>query len=126
MHTGTGSILVVDDEAYILDVTNEILTYLGYNVNSYNNGREAVEYFRVHHDEIDAVILDIVMPELGGYDCFKQLREIDPNVRVVVSSGYAMDEEAQRILDEGARSFVHKPFDVKSLSAALNKAVADT
>ena len=113
---GSEHILVVDDEDTILKMATEILGGLGYRVSACSNGTEALAIYREQHAEIDLVILDMVMPELGGRDTFVALREIRPDVKAILSSGYTIDGEAQAILDEGVQAFVQKPFRVAELS----------
>lgn len=116
---GSGSILIIDDEALISDMASEILTDLGYTVTTCSNGQEGVEHYRKHHNKIDLVILDIVMPKMGGYDCFMELKKINPDVRVIISSGYTINGGAKKIMDEGALGFVQKPFKISKLSVEI-------
>ncbi len=122
---GQGLVLVVDDEEPVRRVVRSMLTGLGYGVVTANNGQEAVETFRARRSEIDIVILDLTMPVLDGVTCFGELRRIDPQVRVIVSTGHAVDQAAQQLLDRGALGFVQKPFVKSDLSHALAKALAD-
>ncbi len=119
---GTGRILLADDEQLVRSVTTDILTELGYNVTEVTNGLECVECYKAHPGEFDLVILDIIMPQMGGYDCFMALKAFDPDVKVLVSSGFSMNNESIRILDQGARGFISKPFDIYGLSKAISEA----
>ncbi len=121
---GSGTILIVDDEQLVREMAADMLADIGYDVLSCADGLEAVEYYREHRDEIDLVVLDMIMPRLGGYECFARLREINPAVCVIVSSGYSVNDEAKRVLSAGAHSFVQKPFDLKALSTAIREALA--
>lgn len=121
---GTGRILLVDDEETIRAVVGRMLSVIGYEVVAVNDGRQAVDYYRVHGDEVDLVILDMTMPVMEGPACFRALRELDPQVRVVLSTGNALDGSAQELLDEGAVSFVQKPYAVAKLSEVVSKALA--
>lgn len=116
---GSGSILIIDDEVLISDMASEILTDLGYTVATCSNGQEGVEHYRKHHNKIDLVILDIVMPKMGGYDCFRELKKINPDVRVIISSGYSINGGAKKIMDKGASGFIQKPFKISNLSEAI-------
>ncbi len=109
-------ILVVDDEAIIRRALSQMLIKLGHRVLTCNDGQEAVDLYRTSWSEIDLVILDIVMPRLGGRDAFRILRTINPQARVLVVSGYSLEGEAQDILDEGALGFMQKPFRMADLS----------
>jgi PAS domain S-box-containing protein len=119
-----GNILLVDDEDIFRDMTVEMLEDLGYTPFTCNDGQEAVEFFQKNYNDIDLIILDLVMPRLGGADCFVELKKINPAVRVVVSSGYSRDGEAKQVLDNGALSFLQKPFNMKGLSQAITKALS--
>ena len=117
--TGRETILVVDDDESIADVTKEILTSLGYRVMTAGSGQEAVAIYMEKGKEIDLVILDMIMPGMGGGKTFIALREIDSGVKVILSSGYSADGEAQQILERGCNSFIQKPFRVAELSKKI-------
>jgi PAS domain S-box-containing protein len=121
--TGTGNILIVDDEEHIRDITSEMLTDLGYTTNLSVNGEEAVGFYKERHAKIDLVILDIIMPKMNGFVCFQELQKINPNVKIVIASGYAIDSQARKMMEMGALEFVQKPFDMKALSQAVKKAL---
>ena len=113
---GTETILLVDDEDMIWDVIIDMLQELGYSVVLAGNGREAVEIYRSNPGEIDLVLLDMVMPELDGHEAFFQLKQIDPNVRVLLSSGYVSEDDARDVLDAGAVGFLQKPYRMIDLA----------
>jgi len=121
---GTETILLVDDEDMIWDVIMDMLQELGYSVVLASNGREAVEIYRSNPGEIDLVLLDMVMPELDGHEAFFQLKEIDPDVCVLLSSGYVSEEDARDVLDAGAVSFLQKPYRMIDL-ARLVRGILD-
>jgi CheY-like chemotaxis protein len=100
-----------------------MLTQAGYRAVSCRDGAEAIEYYRGHHADVDLVVLDMVMPNVGGYECLLALKEINPRVRAVISSGYAINDEVQRAMDAGARAFVQKPFEVEALTRAVTGAL---
>ena len=118
---GIGKILVIDDEEFIREMASELLKDLGYSVSACNDGEEAVRWYTIHNREIDLVLLDIAMPKMGGYDCFTRLKAINPSVKAIVLSGYSIDGEAQRILDQGALAFIQKPFDLQGLTKAIGR-----
>jgi len=118
---GTETVLLVDDERMIVEVGAEILETLGYTVILANGGAEAVEHFRKYRDDIDAVILDMVMPDMGGGQTFDRLKAIDPDVKVLLSSGYSLNGHANEILERGCSGFIQKPFNVKQLSHKLRE-----
>jgi PAS domain S-box-containing protein len=123
---GSGRILVVDDEALVREMCMAILTDMGYSVTVCRDGRDAVSYYKIHSLEIDLVILDIIMPRIGGYECFKELKKINPQVKALITSGYALDGEAKTIITEGALGFLQKPFDIPFFSNAIKDALQKT
>ena len=118
---GTETLLVVDDEPTILKVTGDLLQTLGYRVFRATSGREAVELYRTHHDRIDLVILDMVMPVWGGGETFDELKRINPRIKAILSSGYSLNGEAKTILGRGVKAFIQKPFLVDQLSLAIRE-----
>jgi len=116
---GTGTILLVDDEQMVLDVTAQMIERLGYTVIQARNGREAIERFRENPDAVSLVILDMIMPEMGGGEVFDQLKRIDPRVKVLLASGYSMQGQAREIMNRGCIGFIQKPFTLQDLSIRL-------
>ena len=116
LNRGTGKILIVDDEEMVLEVGAEMLSRLGYETLTARSGTEAVTLFEQEKERIDMVILDLVMPGLGGGEAFDRLKRIDPEVKVLISSGYSVDGQAQALLDRGGSGFIQKPFDLQELS----------
>ena len=116
---GSETILLVDDEAMILSVGAELLKHLGYRVLTADSGKAALEKFAANAAAIDLVILDLIMPDVGGRETFERLRSISPNVRVLLSSGYSIDGEASEILDRGCNGFIQKPFNLQQLAQKL-------
>ena len=123
---GTGRILVVDDEDVVRQAAAVLLRHLGYEVTTAMDGAEALERFRTDPSAVDLVLLDLVMPRMGGRECFRALKAIDPDVRAVLTTGYGRNEAAQLALDEGILGFVQKPYVAahlgKAVAAALGKA----
>jgi PAS domain S-box-containing protein len=120
---GEGTILLVDDERNILEVTGDMLESLGYRVIGAGSGLEALERYREHQAEIALVILDMVMPGMSGGEVFDRLREIDPGVGVLLSSGYSMAGQARDIIERGCRGFLQKPYDMSRLSRKVAEAM---
>ena len=118
---GKGIILLVDDEKGVIEVCSEMLETLGYQVKAVSNGLEALEVLRTKDLEIDLVILDMVMPQMNGEETFEKIRTLDPDMRVLVSSGYSREAEIEKMMEKGCNEFILKPFDVASLSEKLNK-----
>ena len=113
---GSGTVLLVDDEDGVRIVAGRILQQLGYQVLSGESGLRALEIYRQERDRIDLVILDMLMPGMGGAETFQELKGIDPGVRVLLSSGYSQDGEAQQAMAAGARGFIQKPYRLAVLS----------
>ena len=122
---GTGVVLLVDDQPPVAEVGKEMLSILGYKVITAGNGREAVDIYRQNAKETDLVILDMIMPGLSGAQTFEELKEINPEVKVLLSSGYSLNGQAEAIMKKGCRGFLQKPFNIKELSATL-QAVLDS
>jgi PAS domain S-box-containing protein len=117
---GKGTILLVDDEKGVIEVCSEMLESLGYRVESVSNGLEALEVLRTRNIGIDLVILDMVMPRMNGEETFEKIRTLDPDMRVLVSSGYSREAEIEKMMKKGCNDFILKPFDVAALSEKLN------
>ncbi len=120
---GVGTILVVDDEEMILDVAEGILKSLGYTVLLASGGREAIEIYQQKGAGIELVVLDIIMPGMSGGETYDRLKEIDPEVKALLSSGYSMDGKAKEILNRGCNGFIQKPFNVRDLSIKLKEII---
>jgi PAS domain S-box-containing protein len=121
--SGSGTILLIDDEEMILDVGKALLEKLGYRVLAADGGRQGLEIYRRNPAEIDLVILDMIMPEMNGAETYERLKEMDPRVKVLFSSGYTMSSVAKDILKQGSHSFIQKPFDLKKLSHTVRQAL---
>ena len=113
---GTETVLIVDDEQMIIDVSKSMLAKMGYNLLTAGGGKEALEIYKAYKHKIDLVILDMIMPDMGGSETFDQLKVINPDVKVLLSSGYSVDGQATDILERGCSGFIQKPFNIKSLS----------
>jgi CheY-like chemotaxis protein len=118
---GNETILLVDDEKIVLESGGELLQKLGYKVVTAENGQQALDVFRQKKGLIDLVILDMIMPGMSGGKVFDQLRQIDPEIKVLLSSGYSIDGEAAEILDRGCNGFIQKPFRVEPFSLKLRE-----
>jgi CheY-like chemotaxis protein len=118
---GAGTILLVDDEDGVRMVAARMMEQLGYHVLLAPSGSRALDIYPREQDRIDLVILDMLMPGMGGVETFQKLKEVDPKVRVLLSSGYSLDGEAQQVMAAGARGFIQKPYRL----AALSRQVAE-
>ncbi len=121
--TGTESVLLVDDEEAVREVGEELLEAMGYRVLLARDGKEAIELYKKNRDDIDIVLLDIVMPRMGGGEVYDRMKEINPNIKVLLLSGYSIDGEAAEILERGCDGFIQKPFTMKELSGKLREIV---
>jgi PAS domain S-box-containing protein len=121
IRNGSGTILLVDDEKLVLDAGSKILDRLGYTVLEANGGAEAVDVYKDNQEKIDMVILDMIMPGMGGGEVYDRMRSLNPDVRVLLSSGYSIDGQATEILKRGCEDFIQKPFSVKKLSEKISK-----
>jgi PAS domain S-box-containing protein len=122
--TGSETILLVDDEKLIIDVGIEMLKRMGYRVITASDGKQAVEIYRQNRETIALVILDMIMPQISGGEIFDQLKEIDSDVKVLLSSGYSVDGQATEILNRGCDGFIQKPFRVDELSKRIRSILA--
>ena len=118
---GKETVLLVDDEEIVLDAGEMMLEKLGYDVLSTSSAEESLEIFAEKKDEIDLVILDLIMPTMNGGQIYDRLKEANPNVKVLLSSGYSINGQATEILERGCNSFIQKPFDIKQLSEKLHQ-----
>ena len=118
---GTGTILLVDDEEMVLDMGVQLLKRLGYTALEAKGGREAVEIYQKNKAKIDMVILDMIMPGMGGGEAYDRMKEINPGIKVLLSSGYSIDGQATEIVARGCDGFIQKPFNVKELSQEVRK-----
>jgi len=123
---GSGTILLIDDEQMILDVGFELLEELGYTVMSAMSGQEAIDIFQKDQEKIDLVIMDMIMPGMGGGETFDRLKEINPDVKVLLSSGYSINGQATKILRRGCDGFIQKPFNMNQLAEKVQKILVDT
>jgi two-component system, cell cycle sensor histidine kinase and response regulator CckA len=118
---GAGTILLIDDEEIITFTGEQMLKKLGYNVIVAENGKKAIEIFSREHENINLVLLDMVMPGIGGRETYDRLKEIDENVRVLLSSGYSLDGQAREIMHKGCNGFIQKPFTLKNISQKVKE-----
>jgi two-component system cell cycle sensor histidine kinase/response regulator CckA len=112
---GTETILLVDDEKAILEACTIMLEKLGYRVMVARGGQEALDLYRIHQKQIDLVILDIIMPDMSGGEVFDRLLQQNPEVKVLLSSGYSIEDQAADIMGRGCDGFIQKPFQMEQL-----------
>jgi DNA-binding NtrC family response regulator len=118
---GSETILLVDDNEAVWDVLIESLQGLGYSVILAENGIDTVEIYKNNPSEIDLVILDMIMPKQGGHSTFFELKAIDPDVNVLLISGYVSADEVQDLLDKGAKGFLPKPCRIDMIAKELRR-----
>ncbi len=119
----TGTIFVIEDEKLVADLIKAQLEALGYRVLSAVTGKEAIEFAKTFDGDIDLVILDMILPDMGGKDIYKGIMKARPDMKVIICSGYSIDEPAREILDDGADYFIQKPFRMAELSGVLKKSL---
>ncbi len=112
---GTETVLVVDDEKLIVQLAQRLLERAGYTVLTASSGKEAVHLYAKERSHISLVILDLIMPEMGGKECLEELLKIDPQVKALVASGFAVSGETKTFIDASARGLVSKPFKMRQL-----------
>lgn len=122
---GEEVILVIDDDSSVRALATDILQKFGYKVFLAENGPQAVDFFRKHWEEIDLVILDMVMPKMGGEKTFAHLKQMKQNVRVLLTSGYNFNDKMQGLLDQGVLGFLQKPYHFNTLLAKIRKILTE-
>jgi two-component system cell cycle sensor histidine kinase/response regulator CckA len=118
---GDETILLVDDEEMIIDIGSEFLKRMGYRVITAQNGAKALKLYEKKQDEVSLVILDMVMPDMTGEECFEKLRHMNSSVKILLSSGYSIEGQAGKILERGCNGFIQKPFKIAQLSRMIRK-----
>jgi CheY-like chemotaxis protein len=118
---GTETLLLVDDEDMILDVGCGIIEKLGHTVLTAKGGKKAVEIYEKNRGRIDLVILDMIMPDMSGGETYDKLKEINPGIKVLLSSGYSVNGQASEILERGCDGFIQKPFNMADLSQKIRE-----
>ena len=119
--SGMETILMIDDEPDLLDIGKEMLEALGYQVHCAKNGKEAIQFYTHHKDEINLILLDMIMPEMNGEAVYDRLIEINPDVKVLLSSGYSQTGPTEKILQKGCNGFIQKPFRIQLLSQTIRE-----
>jgi PAS domain S-box-containing protein len=124
--TGTETILVVDDEEAVRELGQGVLERCGYTVLMAEDGIQALEVYQGHRGEIALVVLDVVMPQMGGQECLRRLREMDPQAKVLISTGYTAKSLAQELMAEGALGVMEKPFRIHDFAVTMRKALDES
>ena len=118
---GTYTVLVIEDEKMVMDVSRKMLERLEYHVLQARNGFEANSIVRTYNGDIDLAILDVNLPNIMGGALYPVIIKERPNMKVIVSSGYGLEGHAREILDAGAQGFIQKPYSFSALSNKLNE-----
>jgi len=116
-----GTVLVVDDEEHVLNVAGAMLRTLGLEVMTADDGVDALEVYRQQCDKIDVVLLDMTMPRLDGAETFRKLRTLNPNLKVILTSGYNEQDATSRFVGKGLAGFIQKPFMLRDLEAMMRR-----
>jgi CheY-like chemotaxis protein len=114
-------VVVVEDEAALRDVAFRMLTALGYQVETFASGPQALQYYEKHAANVDLVILDMVMPVMSGTETFAAMKRIQPDVKAILASGYSLDGDTQAVMDDGVRGFLQKPYRCETLADLLRR-----
>jgi CheY-like chemotaxis protein len=123
MVNGTGTVLLVDDEEIVVGVGKQMLQKLGYSVLVARSGQEAVDVFKNSPDDVDLVLLDMIMPGMEAGDTYDRLKSINPAIKVLLSSGYSLDQKAGAIIERGCNGFIQKPFNMKILEEKIGEII---
>ena len=120
---GSETILLVDDEESIRDLAKAILSAFGYNVLTASDGERALEIYRSEKEGIDLIILDLIMPGMGGLRCFEDLLNTNPALKVVIATGYSPEDSAKAMVEGQARGFIRKPYNMDQLLLSVRMAL---
>jgi CheY-like chemotaxis protein len=126
LRRGVETILLVDDEKYILNGCQSMLEKMGYTVMVASSGSEAVEIHQKNKSQIDLEILDMIMPDMDGRMAYEAIKVNDPQARVILSSGYSMENMAEGTIDSGCDGFIQKPYDLSQLSQKIRDVLNGT
>jgi len=121
MANETETVLLVDDEEIVIGVGKQMLEKLGFSVLTATSGKEALDIYRDNKDLIGLVVLDMIMPGMGAGDTYDELQEFDPSIKVLLSSGYGVDQQTSEILQRGCKGFIQKPFSMQVLSEKIKE-----
>ncbi len=121
MVNGTEAVLLVDDEEIVVGVGKQMLQKLGYTVLIARNGQEAVDVFKKNPNDVGLVLLDMIMPGMEAGETYDQLKALNPAIKVLLSSGYFLDQNASAIIERGCNGFIQKPFNMKILQEKIDE-----
>lgn len=118
---GNETLLIVDDEENLREIGKEMLAKFGYTTLTAANGEEALKIYRKRKDEIELIIMDLIMPGIGGKKCLEEIIKIDPHARVIIASGYSDNGHTQEIFTAGAKGFINKPYDINQILKVIRE-----
>jgi DNA-binding NtrC family response regulator len=119
MADATETVLLVDDEEIVIGVGRQMLEKLGFSVLTATSGKEAIDLYKMNKGKIGLVVLDMIMPGMGAGDTYNELQAFDPSIKVLLSSGYGVDEQTSEVLKRGCKGFIQKPFNMQALSEKI-------
>ena len=122
--SGSGMVLFVDDNKELCHIGKLILSQMGYNTYTFSKPVEAIEFFRDHREQIKFVIIDMIMPEMNGSELFDQLKSLDKDVRVILTSGYSAEGDVKGLKERGVQEFLPKPFSMKSMKDTVERVMS--
>jgi len=121
MANETETVLLVDDEEIVVGVGRQMLEKLGFSVLTAASGKEAVDIYKINKGRIGLVVLDMIMPGMGAGDTYNELQAIEPAIKVLLSSGYGVDEQTSEVMKRGCKGFIQKPFNMQVLSEKIEE-----
>jgi two-component system, cell cycle sensor histidine kinase and response regulator CckA len=120
-----GVILVIDDDAMVLETSTALLQWLGYTVFSAVSGEDALGRYADKLGDMDLAIIDMVMPGMDGGECHARIRAINPDIKTILCSGYSMDRSMQAVMEQGCDAFLPKPFSLGQVRSILQQVMAE-
>ena len=117
---GVGKIMIIDDENVVRELVSDMVGSLGYDVIDFSDPKKAIDYYRLNYETISLVFLDMIMPGLNGRETFFLLKKINRDVRSVILSGFSLNEDIEKILEEGCYAYIKKPIKIDELEKTLN------
>gem|GEM_PF-2944539 len=115
------TILVIDDEHLILDIVSEMLKFLNHHALVTSSARDGIELFKQKQNEIDAIIVDLIMPDMNGKECYEELRKIDADIPIILSTGISDAGNKESLKHLNVLGFLEKPYTLPQLEAILGK-----
>ena len=125
MANETETVLLVDDEEIVVGVGRQMLEKLGFSVLTAASGKEAIDIYKINKGRIGLVVLDMIMPGMGAGDTYNELQAIDPAIKVLLSSGYGVDEQTSEVMKRGCKGFIQKPFNMQVLSEKIEEIIKE-